>query len=702
MTHRHQKWCFFFLIFLGTTPLLAKPHPMYTNDLINETSPYLLQHAHNPVSWMPWNENTLKTAKKENKPILISVGYAACHWCHVMEKESFEDNEVAAVMNKHFINIKVDREERPDVDQLYMSAVQIMTGSGGWPMNVIALPDGRPFWGGTYFRKEQWMATLEQIADLFTKDHERILEYADNLENGIKSVSLVDFNSSQNEFTSDEITLAVKNWSPYFDNKFGGNDRAPKFMIPTSLNFLLRYSYTNNDKKLSDHIHNTLTKIAYGGVYDHVGGGFSRYSVDDKWHVPHFEKMLYDNAQLVSVYSKAYALTKNPLYKKVVTETIEFVERELMTETCIFYSSLDADSLNEKQELEEGAFYVWKREELEVLLKDNFPVFRDYYNINEFGYWEHGNYVLIRDKTDEEIAQMHNIPVDALQDKIENCKAILLKERNKRERPRLDDKSLTSWNALMLKGYIDAYKALGNEHYLSIAKNNAAFILKSQFKTDGGLYHNYKNDKSNINGFLEDYATVIDAFLSMHEVTLDEKWLKISRDLANYCFDNFYEDKNGMFYFTSDKDQIIVTRTIEKFDNVIPASNSIMAHNLLKLSHYFSNQKYLENSKKMLNNMREYFKDYGYNHANWMDLMINFTSPFYEIAVVGVDAEEKAKEFNSHYIPNAVLTGSKSESEMPLVKNRFSDKETFIYVCINNTCQLPVKEVGVALKEIKI
>lgn len=675
---------------------------MHTNDLINETSPYLLQHAHNPVNWMPWNENTLRIAKEEKKPILISVGYAACHWCHVMEKESFEDHDVAAVMNKHFINIKVDREERPDVDQLYMSAVQIMTGSGGWPMNVIALPDGRPFWGGTYFRKDQWIPTLEQIANLFTKDQERILEYASSLENGIKSVSLVDFNSSQNEFTNDEIDLSVKNWSAYFDKKFGGNDRAPKFMIPTSLNFLLRYSYTKGSKEISDHVHNTLTKIAYGGIYDHVGGGFSRYSVDDKWHVPHFEKMLYDNAQLVSIYSKAYALTKNPLYKKVVSETLEFVERELMTDTFIFYSSLDADSLNEKQELEEGAFYVWKKEELKTLLKDNFPVFKDYYNINDFGFWEHDNYVLIRDKSDDDIALMHNIPVGTLQEKIEECKAILFKERNKRERPRLDDKSLTSWNALMLKGYIDAYKAFGNEHYLHIAKNNAAFILKSQFKTDGGLYHNYKKGISNINGFLEDYATVIDAFISMHEVTLDEKWLKISRGLVNYCFDCFYEDKNGMFYFTSDKDQVIVTRTIEKFDNVIPASNSIMAHNLLRLSHHLSNRKYLENSKKMLNNMRDHFEDHGYNHANWMDLMLNFTRPFYEIAVVGVDAEEKAKELNTYYIPNAIITGSKNESEMPLIKNRFSDNETFIYVCINNTCKLPVKNVDVALKEIKI
>lgn len=671
---------------------------MHTNELIHETSPYLLQHAHNPVNWNAWNPEILEKAKKENKLILISVGYAACHWCHVMEHESFEDEEVAKIMNEHFINIKVDREERPDIDQIYMSAVQIITGNGGWPMNVVALPDGRPFWGGTYFKKDNWMHTLKQIAKMYEKNPEKIIEYANNLEQGIKTINLVKPNLAEDEFSNNEIEASVNNWSEYFDYKFGGNNSAPKFMMPVSLNFLLRHSNTSKDKKLTEYIHNTLTKIAYGGVYDHVGGGFSRYSVDEKWHVPHFEKMLYDNAQLVSVYSNAFSITKNPLYKKAVEETLVFVERELMTKDCVFYSSLDADSLDENNELEEGAFYVWKKEELKTLLKTGFEIFSDYYNVNNFGYWEHDNYVLIRNKTDDEISKKHSILINDLHKTLYKSKSILFKERSKRKRPRLDDKSLTSWNALMLKGYVDAYKALGNKQHLDVALKNAAFILKNQFKNDGGLFHNYKEGKSTINGFLEDYSTVIDAFLSLHEVTLDEKWLNISRDLTNYCFDHFYDTNSNMFFFTSNSDQVIVTRTIEKNDNVIPASNSIMAHNLFKLSHYFGDDKYLKTSKKMLNNMRPNLEDYGYNHGNWLDLMLNFTSPFYEIAVVGKNAEEKIKELNNHYLPNCIITASKKESNLPLFKNRYVEDETLIYVCINNSCKLPVKDVSKALK----
>ena len=673
---------------------------MQTNELIHETSPYLLQHAHNPVNWNAWNTKTLKNAKDSNKLILISVGYAACHWCHVMEHESFEDEEVAKVMNKHFINIKVDREERPDIDQIYMSAVQIMTGSGGWPMNVVALPDGRPFWGGTYFKKENWIQALEQIAKLYETNPEKIIEYADNLEKGIKTMNLVQSNAAEYEFSFNEIKKSVDNWSEYFDYSYGGNNRAPKFMMPVSLNLLLRYSHISKDKKLTNYINNTLVKIAYGGVYDHIGGGFSRYSVDEKWHVPHFEKMLYDNAQLVSVYSDAFSLTKNTLYKKVVEETLLFIERELMTTDCIFYSSLDADSLNEREKLEEGAFYVWEKEDLQAQLNDNFDVFSDYYNVNAFGYWEHNNYVLIRNKTDEQIAKKHSISINDLESIIDNCKSILLKNRSKRERPRLDDKSLTSWNALMLKGYVDAHKAFGNEHYLKVALKNAEFIFEKQLKPDGGLFHNYKEGKSTINGFLEDYASVIDAFLSLYQVTLDEKWLNTSRDLTNYCFAHFYDNKSNLFFFTSSDDEVIVTRTLEKSDNVIPASNSIMAHNLFKLAHHFGNDIYMKTSKKMLNNMRPDFEDYGYNHSHWLNLMLNFTNPFYEIAVVGENAKEKIKELNQYYLPNTVITGSKQESHLPLFKNRYVEGETFVYVCVNNACKLPVTTINLALKEI--
>ena len=365
----------------------------FTNDLINETSPYLLQHAHNPVNWKPWNDATLAQAKKEDKLILISVGYAACHWCHVMEHESFEDTLVAQTMNTNYINIKVDREERPDVDQVYMNAVQLMTGHGGWPLNVIALPDGRPVWGGTYFKKEQWINALEQIAKLYVVNPEKLHEYADKLEQGIKNMDLVVLNPNQPKFTLDFVNDVVKDWSSLFDNEKGGQNRAPKFMMPNNYHFLLRQAYQNNDLDLQNHVNVTLTQMALGGVYDQLGGGFSRYSVDDKWHVPHFEKMLYDNAQLVSLYSDAYLITKKELYKEVVFETLAFIETELTSDEGVFYSSLDADSLNEKEELEEGAFYVWKKDTLKVILQNDYELFANYYNINNYGFWEHDNYV---------------------------------------------------------------------------------------------------------------------------------------------------------------------------------------------------------------------------------------------------------------------------------------------------------------------
>ncbi|UOB18964.1 thioredoxin domain-containing protein [Abyssalbus ytuae] len=673
---------------------------MYTNDLINETSPYLLQHAHNPVNWKPWNDDTLLLAQNENKLILISVGYAACHWCHVMEKETFENEEAAGVMNNFFINIKVDREERPDVDQIYMNAVQIMTGTGGWPMNVIALPDGRPFWGGTYFKKEKWIDILKQISEIYKKDPEKIIEYANNLEQGLKRISLAEKNNTENDFSIEEIENSVNNWSQYFDYNYGGNNRAPKFMMPVTLDFLLKYSHATKNENISAYVFNTLTKIAFGGVYDHIGGGFARYSIDIKWHVPHFEKMLYDNAQLVSVYSKAYSLSKNTLYKTIVKETLEFVERELMSDNYIFYSSLDADSLTLKNELKEGAFYVWKKDELKNLLGKNYNLFKVYYNINDFGYWEENNYVLIRNKTEEELATEHALPVQELQAIISECKSILFKERLKRSKPGLDDKSLTSWNALMLKGYLDAYKAFADERYLEIALKNADFIIRKQIKENGGLLHNYKKGKSTINGFLEDYSTVIDAFITLHEATLDEKWLKLAKNLTNYCFDYFFDDKSGMFFFTSSKDKVIVTRTIEKSDNVIPASNSLMAHNLFRLSFYFDNPKYYETSSTMLNNVRQEFEDYGYSHANWLNLMLNFTRPFYEIAISGKNAIQNARQINTHYLPNVMITGSTTESDLPLLRNRYIKDKTLLYVCVENTCKLPFENVDLVLKEV--
>lgn len=673
----------------------------FTNDLIHETSPYLLQHAHNPVNWNAWNEKTLQKAKDEQKLILISVGYSACHWCHVMEHESFEDSTVAAVMNKNYINIKIDREERPDVDQVYMSAVQLMTGRGGWPMNVIALPDGRPVWGGTYFPKGEWVAALDQIQKIYTKDPDKLLEYADKLTEGVKTVGLVTPNPNAINFSKEDISDAVDKWGKKFDYKKGGLNYSPKFMMPNNYHFLMRYAHQSGNEELKEYVINTLDQISYGGVYDHIGGGFARYSTDEKWHVPHFEKMLYDNAQLVSLYADAYLLTKNEWYKQVVYETLSFVEKELTTNEGAFYSSLDADSLTPKGELEEGAFYVWQKSELEIALGGDYKLFADYYNINAYGLWENNNYVLIRKISDEEFIKEQELSLVDFLAKQNLWKETLYEIRAKRTRPRLDDKTLTSWNALMLKGYTDAYRVFKDEKFLKIAQKNAQFLVDKQLKNNGQLWHSYKEGKSTINAYLEDYATVIEAFISMYQITTDQDWLDKAKLLADYTHDNFYDEASGMYFFTSKEDAALVTRNVESVDNVIPASNSILAKSFYQLSHYFSDKTYLERAQKMLHNIQPSFLDYPSSYSNWMDLMLNFTNNYYEVVITGALAEEKLKELSKHYFPNKLVAVSNQSSNAPLLQNRFSQTDTNIFICVNNSCKYPVKTVAEALKLLK-
>lgn len=673
----------------------------HTNALIKETSPYLLQHAHNPVNWEAWSTEIIERAQNENKLLLISIGYAACHWCHVMEKESFEDEEVAEVMNTHFINIKVDREERPDVDHVYMDALQMITGSGGWPLNIVALPDGRPFWGATYVPKGDWMRILAQLAELYTKDPDKIERYAEELVKGIKAVNLIEPTSDPEVFILPQLDEAVANWSRYFDKRLGGYQRAPKFMMPANLDFLLHYATAQNDEGIFDYVTNTLTKMAYGGVYDHLGGGFSRYSIDAKWHIPHFEKMLYDNAQLISVYSKAYSITGNVLYKQVVEETIRFVEKELSDDHGGFYSSLDADSTNDQGELEEGAYYVWQKDSLEQLLGDDFDIFSDYYNINNYGLWEHGNYVLIRDASAQEIADKHNISKDQLHTILERSKGHLLQERENRNKPRLDDKILTSWNGLMLTGLVDAYRYLGSEDYLERALKNARFIEAQMASGDGGLFHNHKNGRSTINGYLEDYASVIEGFLKLYEVTFDEHWLTSSKELLDYCVTNFFDDTSQLFYFTSTKDDYIIRRTLEVSDNVIPASNSIMAKNLYKLSKFFPDENYSTTAANMLKNIQENFDKNAQNYANWLHLVLYRQKPFYEVAIIGTDYKNKARAIQKRYLPNTLFAGANQPNELFLLKDRFVSGETLIYVCQEGSCKLPVSKIEVVMEQVQ-
>ena len=667
------------------------------NELSKETSPYLLQHAENPVHWKAWNANTLSEAQNSKQLMIVSIGYSACHWCHVMEHESFEDQEVAQTMNAHFTNIKVDREERPDVDAVYMKAVQIMTQRGGWPLNVVTLPDGRPIWGGTYFRKNEWINTLEQLQELYQTQPEKIIEYAEKLQAGLESLSIIP--ESKIEVSQELLIPLVEKWKKSFDPEFGGMARAPKFMMPNNYAFLMRYGFQNNDHELLDFVDLTLTKMAYGGLFDTIDGGFSRYSVDIKWHVPHFEKMLYDNGQLISLYADAYKRTQNPIYKEVIEKTLAFVTREWLTEAGGFYSALDADSLNQEQRLEEGAFYVWTVAELKSILQEDFDLFSMVFNINPFGHWEHHNYVLIQNQSLEDLANQNQMSVFELQTKKQQWEKTLFEVRETRSKPRLDDKCLTSWNALMLKGYVDAYKALQNKNYLETAIQNAEFILTKLWSPEGHLWHSYKNNQSNINGFLEDYATVIDAFISLYEATFDEKWLQHAKHLTDYSLDHFYDETTSFFTFKSDLDDALITTHYETEDNVIPASNSMMAKNLWQLSIYYNHAFYEKISTKMIHKIIPNI-DYPSAFSNWLDAFLNLSNNQKELAICGKDALLFRTEFNKKYLPNSTLAGTNKVSALPFLANRFADEKNLFYVCENKTCNLPKTDFVLAIKDL--
>jgi len=670
----------------------------YTNQLIHESSPYLLQHAHNPVNWYPWGQKALNKAKNEHKNILISIGYAACHWCHVMEHESFEDEEVANYMNEHFVAIKVDREERPDIDQIYMTAVQLLTERGGWPLNCIALPDGRPIYGGTYFPKVQWLDMLSQVSNFIQLHPDKAEEQAKSLTEGIKNNELIysDTVSAETEVAINDLEDIFYYFKSNIDLKNGGYGNAPKFPMPSRLQFLLHFHHLTDNKEALKAVTTTLNKMAEGGIYDQVGGGFSRYSTDEIWKVPHFEKMLYDNAQLVSVYAAAYQQTKNPAYQTVVSETLDFISRELTSPEGGFYSSLDADS-----EGVEGKFYVWTHAELKVVLGENAELTKDYYHVTEKGNWEQSQNILFKTGNHAEIAAKYKLTEAELVVRIAEVRKLLLAERSKRIRPALDDKILTSWNALMLKGYCDAYRAFDKAEYLEKALQNAGFINTHIKSDDNSLYRNYKNGKASIPGFLDDYAFSIQAFISLYQVTFDEKWLLEAQQLTEYVLTHFYDSDSGMFYYTSDTEPSLIARKMEISDNVIPSSNSEMGKNLFILGHCFYNDQYINMSAKMLNNVRQHALQGGIYYANWDILMSWFASAPYEVSVVGKNSDLVRKELSAHYLPNVILSGTKSESNLPVLEGKWSADETLIYVCRNHVCQSPVSDLGAALKMIK-
>jgi uncharacterized protein YyaL (SSP411 family) len=697
LTVKHNSPLLYLVLLLVSCNPIESQHMEQKKDanaLINETSPYLLQHAHNPVNWYPWSEEALEKAKREKKLMIISIGYSSCHWCHVMEHESFEDSAVAALMNEHFISIKIDREERPDIDNLYMSAVQLMTGRGGWPLNCVALPDGRPIWGGTYFPKADWTKSLMAVHEVYESEPQRVLDYAKNLEEGIKQSDSIAPVNSMPGFVEADLQDMVENWKRRFDRKRGGPDKAPKFPLPNNYRFLLRYGYLSGDEAVAEQVKRTLEKMALGGIYDQVGGGFARYSVDALWKAPHFEKMLYDNAQLIGLYSEAYRAYKNPLYKEVIYQTFDWLQREMKSPEGAYYSALDADS-----EGEEGKFYVWQEAELKNLIPEvEWTLFADYYNINAKGRWEHGNYILLRDENDAAFAAAHETTSDELRKMVENWNKRLLAARAKRVRPGLDDKVLTAWNGLLISGLCEAYKAFGDEKYKVQALETANFIQQNMLQQNGSLWHTYKKE-ARIDGFLDDYAAVIDAWIELYGITGDQAWLYRADQLTQAVIEDFDAGQSGLFYFSKANDELI-SRTIEISDNVIPATNSMMAINLERLGIYLDKPAYRERSQRMAMQVKESIYSYGEGFSNWGSLMLTWVYPAYEVAICGPKAFELFGEMNTGYQPNLLFALSKTESDLPLLKNRFSANQTRIFVCQDRACKLPVETVDQAWKQI--
>ncbi len=666
----------------------------FTNQLINETSPYLLQHAHNPVNWYPWGEEALKKAKAENKPILVSIGYSACHWCHVMERESFEDEATATMMNENFINIKIDREERPDLDHIYMDAVQAMTGGGGWPLNVFLTPEAKPFYGGTYFppqkayNRPSWQETLLGVVQAFRERRHEIDAQAENL-----TAHLLQSNSfgiqkvvEEEIFTADKADEIFQNLMKSADREWGGFGKAPKFPQTFSIQFLLRYYHvTKNDAALQQALL-SLDKMIEGGIYDQVGGGFARYSTDTEWLAPHFEKMLYDNALLVSVLSEAFQLTTNYRYREVIEETMEFVQRELLHPLQGFYAALDADS-----EGVEGKFYVWSIEEIKKLLGKDAPIFCDYFDVSEYGNWEHVN-ILRTKKAIENFAMEKNIDVDDLKEVLSKTKKILFEERSKRIRPSLDDKIILGWNALMNTACSKAFGATGNEAYRQIAIDNMQFLL-TNFKgeKENEFHHTWKEDIAKYPAFLDDYAFLIQALIHLQEITADTKWLAKAKAITDFVIENFSETDTSFFFYTPSAQRDVIVRKKEVYDGAVPSGNSIMAYNLHHLSILFDKKGWGQRSVDMISSLGRAITRYPTSFGNWACLLQEMIAGTNEIAVVGTDFSIIYTELLRQYIPQRVLMASKTgDSTYPLLAEKLVTNTPKIYLCRNYTCRNPV------------
>jgi uncharacterized protein len=678
------------------------------NELIKETSPYLLQHAHNPVHWQAWSTKALELAKALDKPILISIGYSACHWCHVMERESFENETTAAIMNAHFINIKIDREERPDIDHIYMDAVQAIAGSGGWPLNVFLTPDAKPFYGGTYFPpakahgRASWTDVLLSIHDAWQNRRSEMEEQAENLVQHLKKSNNfavvknnISINNAVPSFTKEDCKTITANLLAAADVVDGGFGKAPKFPQTFSINCLLQAAYFLKDEKALQQAELSLTKMLEGGIYDQLAGGLCRYSTDAEWLAPHFEKMLYDNALFIVALSNAYLLTKKDSYKTAVAHVCNFIFTEMKNITGGYYAAIDADS-----EGVEGKFYVWDKTAVDALLGTDAALFNAYYDVTINGNWEETNILRIN-KPLADVAIAFNTTLADATIVINAAKEKLLIERNKRIRPATDDKIILGWNALLITAFCKAFAIMQEDKYKLAAEELFEFIQTAFVDIDGAYLHTYKDGEAKYPAFLDDYAYLIEALISLQEITGEEKYLHFAKTLTNYVFQHFSDKESNYFFYTGKNQDDIIVRKIELYDGATPSANAVMAKNLSYLAMVFNNGEWLKQAVSMMESLKTIILKQPSSFSIWAATAINMAVGINELAIIGTDKTPLLHEMLLQYIPNKILQSTSVVSTMPLLAEKPVFEKTFLYLCRNFVCTEPSYSIIEILNKIE-
>ena len=664
---------------------------MESNQLKNETSLYLKQHAENPVNWQRWSNSIFDFSGELNKLVIVSIGYSSCHWCHVMEDETFTDEKIAELMNDNFINIKVDREENPDVDQAYMTASQLMTGMGGWPLNVIALPDGSPIYAGTYHTKEQWFDILNRIIRLKENNYEGLEEIANNVKNGVIGINTITKKSEVSEFNKDFLTTNTKIWSDKWDLDDGGDIAQQKFISPSKYQYLLNYGSIYEDQETLNYVKKTLDIISNSGIVDIVEGGFYRYTVDPEWKVPHFEKMLYDQAQMISLYSNAYKLFRTKEYKDLVYQTINFIDSEMNSPNDLYYAAMDADT-----DGEEGKYYSFNENEIQLISGEQIELFNSFFNIDLRKPWDNNKFLLLPTRDIESWLSSNSLNKDAFIKMRDRWFSEIMKIKSKRTKPRIDDKTIVSWNALSIIGLIDAYDAFNDDLLLTKAKNMFDNLLKKGFKNNM-LIHTFK-EKQYQDGVLEDYAFLSKAAMRLFQTTGEEYYFNKSKEIVDNSIKYFKDEESDLLLYTTNKE--LFTKIVSIDDGVIPSPNSIIAEQLFNIGHIVFDDYYLDQSNKMVSSVKEIIDGNINSYSVWANNILNRVELFYEIAVIGKDSDSKTKLISEKLLPNVILVQSNTESEIPLFVDRYFEDETYIYVCQNKTCQRPETDIKYALEQI--